>query len=69
MATSQTTAVCEAVAARLASDIAYAVTGSATMSQTMQMIYQNVLAEARMTDAQEGTPEAVDSDEWIRSRY
>ena len=62
-------ALCEAIAARLASDIAYAVTGSATMTQTMLEVYERVLREARGVDAQEGTPETFDTDEWLRSRY
>lgn len=51
----------EAIASRLASDIAYPVIGSNTLSAQMMDIYMLKLSEARFVDATEGMPGATDN--------
>ena len=46
-----------AIAARLASEIAYKVTGSKTLVETMFQAYKLKKREAQFTDSQEGTPD------------
>jgi hypothetical protein len=45
--------LCDAIATRLAADLSYSLTASATLGQALMEIYQAKLAEARMTDAEE----------------
>lgn len=57
------------LAQRLAAELAPAFTDTQTMATAMWNIYQSKLAEARTTDAQEGTPrEVVDVSPWIAVR-
>lgn len=57
------------LAQRIAAEIAVAFTDTQTVTKTMWDIYQAKLAEARTTDAQEGTPrETVDVSPWIAAR-
>lgn len=58
----------DAIAARLAADIAYALAGSSTGQQAALQLYQLRLAEARMVDAQEGTAAALTADAWLAAR-
>lgn len=58
----------DAIAARLASDIAYALAGSSTAQQTAWQLFQARVAEARMIDAQEGTPDALTASDWLDAR-
>ena len=57
-----------AVAARLAGEVAYALTGSASLKQAAWVEYQARLTEARRINAQEGTPPVVEAEDWLRSR-
>mgnify|MGYP003629760355 FL=1 len=68
----------EALAARLAADISYALVNSATLTQSLYAIYESKLSEARFVDATEGTPDNVinldratytSSDSFIGSRF
>lgn len=59
----------EALATRLASDIAYSLVGSSTLAQSMFAIYEIKLKEARFADAQEGTPDGVEVDTFVTARF
>lgn len=59
----------DAIAARLAHDLAYALAGSASLAGQMWEIYQRKLVEARKADAQEGTAEQFQADEWLDARF
>ena len=68
----------EALAARLAADISYALVNSATLTQNLFAIYEAKLSEARFVDATEGTPDNVvnidrasyiEADSFIASRF
>jgi hypothetical protein len=49
----------DVIATRLAADLSYSLTASAALGQTLMDVYQAKLAEARMTDAAEGVPDAL----------
>ena len=49
----------EAIAARLAADISYALVNSATLTQSLFQLYENKVSEARFVDATEGIPDNV----------
>lgn len=57
-----------ALAARLAVDLAYPLTASASMVEQVSKLYQAVMSEARIVDAQEGTPGTVSATDWIEDR-
>ena len=66
----------ECLSARLAADIAYAITNNNTLTATMWEMYNQKLSEARFVDATEGMPgtEGVDygvlhSNTFINSRF
>ena len=68
----------EALAARLAADISYALVNSAALTQSLFAMYDAKLGEARFVDATEGTPDNVinvdrvsysESDIFISSRF
>jgi len=68
----------EALAARLAADISYALVNSAALTQSLSAMYDAKLSEARFVDATEGTPDNVinvdratyiESDMFIASRF
>jgi len=68
----------EALAARLAADVSYALVNSATLTQSLFAIYDAKLSEARFVDATEGTPDNVvnidrtsyiEADSFIASRF
>mgnify|MGYP003150135066 FL=1 len=66
----------ECLSARLASDIAYAITNNNTLTATMWEMYNQKLSEARFVDASEGMPgtEGVDygvmhANTFINSRF
>ena len=68
----------EALSARLAADISYALVNSNVLTQTMFALYEQKLSEARFVDATEGTPDNisnrdranyVESDILISSRF
>lgn len=59
----------DALAARLAAEIAIALTDNKTAADLMMSVYQEKLAEARVVDSQEGTPrDWVDTSAWLRAR-
>lgn len=58
----------EAIAARLASELAYPLTASNTLSVNMWKLYESKLSEARGVDAQEGTPDEIEADTWLNER-
>jgi len=59
----------EALAFRLAADIGYALTQSSQLQQSMLAMYEVKLRMARSIDAQEGTPEEIIADSWIKDRF
>lgn len=63
------TIFCEALAARLAADIAYSVAQNTSLQSMLISMYSAQLALARSMDAQEGTADQVSADGWINSRY
>ena len=63
------TLLVETLAARLAAELAYAITQSNTLASQLQEVYQTKLREARFVDATEGTPYDVDASTFINSRY
>ena len=56
------------IAHRLASEIAYAVTGSNSVVGVMQQMYDERLREARSIDAMEGTPDKLIANDFINIR-
>ena len=56
------------VAHRLASEIAYAVTGRNSVVGVMQQMYDERLREARSIDAMEGTPDKLIANDFINIR-
>jgi len=58
----------EAVAGRLAADLAYRLTGSSALGNQAWSLYQAKLAEARRVDAQEGSAEALRAVDWLQAR-
>lgn len=59
----------EALAARLASDIAYAITGSTTVAQLAAAVYDDKMREARFVDATEGAPQKLEASDFIEARF
>lgn len=59
----------EALAFLIASDLAYSMTNSRTLATTMYQAYKAEVAEARSFDAQEGSRDSVDANEWLDERY
>lgn len=60
---------CEALAYKLASKIAYPLVQSSTLAKSLFDLYVTHLRDARSMDAQEGSVEQVEANEWINSRY
>ena len=58
----------EAIAARLAADLAHPITQSTTLIQVMWDLYRQKLIEARGVDGQEGAGDEVIADAWLASR-
>ena len=58
----------ETLTARLAHEIAYAITGSTTMVQLMDAQYKEQLKEARFIDATEGVPAKIEASDYIEAR-
>lgn len=59
----------EAIAARLALEIAYAITGSTTVVQLASAIYDEKMKEARFVDATEGAPQKLEASDFIEARF
>lgn len=59
----------DTLAARLAAELCITMTDNQSAAQTMMQFYQAKLTEARVIDAQEGTPrEVVNTDGWLIAR-
>jgi hypothetical protein len=58
----------DAIAARLAAELAYPLTASTALGQAMAQSYRDKLVEARATDAQEGSAGRLSAGEWLESR-
>lgn len=58
----------EAVALRLAVDLAYSLSGNRSLVDTMKGLYDDKISEAASIDGQEGTLDVVSEDEWIDVR-
>ncbi len=59
----------ETLAAYLASEICYAVTGSTSMVQITYSKYEQVMRNARHTDATEGATTRLEASDFIESRF
>jgi len=59
----------EALSARLAHEVCYAITGSSTLMNSTYQLYQEKLKEARFVDATEGAPQRVEASDFIESRF
>ncbi len=57
------------IAHRLASETAYAITGSNSVAQQMFQLYETRLREARSMDAMEGMPDKIIADDYINIRF
>lgn len=57
------------IAHRLAAETAYAITGSSTVAQGMQTLYEQRLREAKSIDAMEGYPEQPLADTYTNIRF
>lgn len=58
----------EALAGRLASELAISVTQNRTLAGQLFQQYQDKLAEARSVDAMDEPPKQIESDEWVAAR-
>jgi hypothetical protein len=56
------------LAAALAAEIAFRLTNSRTAEEAMHRWFEQALTRARSADAQEGSPENIDADEFERAR-
>ncbi len=59
----------EALAARLAAEVCYAVTGSTSMVQIQTSLYEAKMTEARFNDATEGATQRLEASDFIESRF
>ena len=57
-----------ALAARLAAEGAYAITGNAELKKAMMMEYERAKSAARGVDGQEDTPEVHQNNPWLEAR-
>jgi hypothetical protein len=60
---------CEVLAAKLAADIAFAVTQNASLKKQLNDEYMQKLREARSFDGQEGGVRTVYAKKWLNARY
>lgn len=58
----------EVLAEKLASELAFPLTGSASTAQMHQQLYDMKLKMAKMVDAQENYADSIQTDTWIDSR-
>lgn len=58
----------DAVAARLAAELAYPLANSHTLQANMWKVYETKVHEAAVCDAQEGTPDDIEVEDWIEAR-
>ena len=59
----------EALAARLAAEICYTITGSTSMVQIQTSLYEAKINEARFNDATEGATQRLEASDFIESRF
>ena len=59
----------DTLAARLAHEVCYAITGSTSLTNTTYSLYQEKLKEARFVDATEGAPQRIEASDFIESRF
>lgn len=58
----------ETLAARMAAELAIAITDNRVLSVDLFNLYASKVSEARSIDAQEGTPDNITADLWLGSR-
>ena len=58
----------DALTYRMASRLAYPLTGILDNAKTMYELYAQFLADAKASDAQEGPVEELEADEWLQAR-
>ena len=63
------TLLIETISTRLAAELAYAITNSNPLANTLKAEYRDKLSIARHTDASEGSADYLDSSSYINSRY
>jgi len=59
----------EALSARLAMEVCYALTGSTSMIQVTASLYEEKLKEARFVDGTEGAPQKLEASDFIEARF
>lgn len=59
----------EALSARLAVELAYAITGSTSVVQITTALYDEKMREARFVDATEGAPQKIEASDFIDARF
>jgi hypothetical protein len=57
------------LAASLAFEISYAITGSNSVKQMMAAEYSDKLKQARFVDGTEGAPQRLEASDFIESRF
>lgn len=60
---------CEALACRIAADLAYMIAQSNSLQQAMMTAYKAQLAQARNVNAQQGSQDQLTAHDWLRSRF
>jgi len=63
------TLLVETLATRLAAELAYAITNSNPLANSLKIEYKDKLSIARHTDASEGSADYLDSSSYINARY
>ena len=58
----------DTLAAKLAFEICYAITGSTSMVQLTSAVFDSKLSEARYVDGTEGAPERIEASDFIEAR-
>jgi hypothetical protein len=59
----------EALAARIATEICYPVTGSSSLTQLTAALYESKIKEARFVDSTEGAPQRIEASDFIEARF
>ena len=59
----------EALAAKLSAEICYAITGSTSMVQIQNALYESKMTDARFNDATEGATQRLEASDFIESRF
>ena len=58
----------EALSSRIAVDLGYHLAQSAALVERLHALYETRIRDARSFDAQEGAPDAIESEEWLQAR-